>query len=679
MLEKNIATLVNKYEENNTTLVYIIDIETYEILYANQRCMDDFGSIVGKVCYKVLQKGEESPCSYCSLSHKENSLQYPIGSHFEWENLNSITQKHYLFNDFVVLWKNNRKVKIQVGIDISKQKSLEKELTSEKISAISSFEALLDSTIEGILIHDRDKHCKHVNSVAAKMLGYSREEMIDLPVLQFVAPESHALVKKHISNTDQEPYEAFLMRKDGSKFPAILRGHDLVLAGENIRVSAMIDITNNKKYEEKILKLAHYDILTALPNRVQLKDYILRSIQRSNRNSEYNALFFIDLDNFKTVNDTVGHDIGDLVLIETARRIENSIRKDDVVARLGGDEFVILIDTGERDREVVTNRVSVIAQKVLDGLKKPYLIKNYEFRITASIGIKLYNDNALSMDELMKYADSAMYNAKEEGRNNYKFFNPKLQHIMEEKILLLDDLRRAIEEHAMRLYYQPQVDINGKTIGVEALIRWIDPLKGVISPVEFIPIAEESGLIIELGEWIFNEALKQIKIWESDTAKELWRVSINVSAKQFAAENFVDMLESALQKSVVSPNKIRLELTEGILIQNLDETLQKLHTIKSIGISLSIDDFGTGYSSLAYLKKLPMDELKIDQSFICDLIADDNDEIITQTIISMGSQFGLEVIAEGVETDEQYQKLRSMGCQYFQGYLFSKPKEACEL
>jgi len=679
MLEKSISTLVDKEKQDDDTLVYIIDIETYEILYANQRCIDDFGSIVGKTCYKVLQKREVSPCSYCSLSHNNNSLEYPIGTHVEWENINSINHKHYLFNDFIVLWENNRKVKIQVGIDISKQKSLEKELTYEKISAISSFETLLDSTIEGILIYDKQKHCKYINNVAAEMFGYTREKIINLSALQFVAPESHALVKSHISNIDQKPYEALMIRKDGSKFPAMLRGHDLVLAGEEIRVSAIIDITESKKYEEKILKLAHYDILTGLPNRVHLKDYILRSIQRSNRNSEYNALFFIDLDNFKTVNDTVGHDIGDLVLIETARRIENSIRKDDIVARLGGDEFVILIDIGEKDRELVTNRVSVIAQKVLDELKKPYLIENYEFRITASIGIKLYNDNKLSMDELMKYADSAMYNAKEEGRNNYKFFNPELQHIMEDKILLIDNLRRAIEEDSMRLYYQPQVDVNGVTVGVEALVRWIDPVKGVIPPGEFIPIAEESGLIIELGEWILHEALNQIKTWESDKDKELWRVSVNVSSKQFAAENFVEMLGEVLQKSGVSPSKIRLELTEGILIQNLNETLQKLHTIKSMGLSLSIDDFGTGYSSLSYLKKLPMNELKIDQSFIRDLIEDDNDEIITQTIISIGSQFGLEVIAEGVETDEQYQKLCSMGCQYFQGYLFSKPKDAGEL
>jgi diguanylate cyclase (GGDEF)-like protein/PAS domain S-box-containing protein len=562
---------------------------------------------------------------------------------------------------------------------MSKQKNLEDELVREKLGAISSFETLLDSTIEGILIHDKDKICVLANSVAAKMLGYSREEMINLPALQFIAPESHTLVKSVMVNEDQEPYEAIMSRKDGSQFPAILRGRDLILSGEKIRVSAIMDITKSKKYEEKILKLAHYDMLTNLPNRVLLKEYIARAIQRSQRDSQYNALFFIDLDNFKTVNDTVGHNIGDLVLVETARRIEASVRKNDVVARLGGDEFVILVNTGEKEKEKVVHQISSIANKILNQLKELYIIEKHEFKITASIGIKLFNNNELTMDELMKYADSAMYNAKEEGRNNFKFFNPQLQHMMEDKILLLDKLRKAIEAREMSLYYQKQVDSNGKSIGVEALVRWIDKENGVTSPAHFIPLAEESGLIIELGEWILNDALNQMKIWENDKEKSLWRVSINVSSKQFADEGFILMLQNALNTSGVEPSKVRLELTEGILLDNVDETLQKLYTIKSMGLSLSIDDFGTGYSSLAYLKKLPMDELKIDQSFVRDLIEDKNDEIIIQTIISIGSQFGLEVIAEGVETQEQYQKLLSMGCQNFQGYLFSKPKSVEEL
>ena len=250
MLENTISTLAREYADQLGVLVYIIDIESYEILYANKHCISEFGEVIGKSCYKVLQKDETTPCSFCSLSHN-NKEAYKVGTSFEWENKNSLTQKHYLFNDFIVLWKENRKVKIQIGFDITKQKSLEEELTREKISAIFSFETLLDSTIEGLLIHDKEKQCKHANNVAAKMFGYTREEIINLPVLNFVAPESHATVKNAIVNENQEPYEALMIRKDGSKFPAILRGHDLSLAGEEIRVSAIIDITENKNMKRR--------------------------------------------------------------------------------------------------------------------------------------------------------------------------------------------------------------------------------------------------------------------------------------------------------------------------------------------------------------------------------------------------------------------------------------------
>jgi EAL domain-containing protein (putative c-di-GMP-specific phosphodiesterase class I) len=271
-----------------------------------------------------------------------------------------------------------------------------------------------------------------------------------------------------------------------------------------------------------------------------------------------------------------------------------------------------------------------------------------------------------------------MYNAKFSGKNRFEFFNPEIQKLMEEKILLLDNLREAIEKRYMTLYYQPQIkyERRKKIVGVEALIRWIDAEKGIISPAEFIPLAEESGLIIELGEWILHEAMKQIQIWSKDEEKQNWRVSINVSSKQFEEENFVATLQSIIEKYKIDASLVMLELTEGILIKNFEDTVAKLHSLKALGVSLSIDDFGTGYSSLAYLKKLPMDELKIDRSFINDLIHDENDEIITQTIISIGQKFGLDVIAEGVETDEQFEKLLSIGCHLFQGYLFAKPTKA---
>lgn len=666
-------TIIDSFD----ALVYVIDFESYEIVYANKKCLKEFGELIGSVCYGAVQKNQDKPCSFCPIFSSADKSSFSPEFTMEWENKNSINGRVYAFSSHVALWNDNKKVLIQIGVDRTEQKKLELQLLEEKNSAILSFETLLDATIEGILIFDGNKKCILANEVAAKLFGYSREEMVGKFALEFIAPSFHNLVKSNIQVENQVPYEADLLRKDSTTFPGILRGHDLILAGQKVRVSAVIDITDRKKYEKDILKVAHYDMLTGLPNRVLLKKYIQTSIKRSVRDNEYYALMFLDLDNFKTVNDTIGHDVGDMVLVETAKRIENSIRENDVVSRLGGDEFVILIDTSEKNRDLVINSVRVIAQKILKNLEFPYLIKNYDFRITASVGIKLFNDDSLSMDELMKYADSAMYNAKGEGRNTFRFFNPKIQEAMEDKVLLIESLRKAIDNNSMTIYYQPQVTAyeKNKIVGVEALIRW-NSSSGFISPTSFIPVAEESGLIIELGAWILDEVIKQIKTWETDIEKRSWRISINVSSKQFEDRNFMSIVEETLDKYRVEAHKIRLELTERILIQNIEETLKKLHRLKQMGVSLSIDDFGTGYSSLSYLKKLPMDELKIDQSFIRDLIVDENDEIIAQTIISIGNKFGLEVIAEGVETREQYEKLISMGCKYFQGYLFSKAVKA---
>lgn len=678
MLDKNEMNPMELIVNSTGALVYVIDLESYEILYANEKCKKEFGDVIGKVCYKTLQNNEDSPCSFCPEQKNENPLSYSERTDFEWENENSINGKYYLFNDRIVSWNGNRKAKIQVGIDITEQKKLENDLLDEKNSTLASFEALLDSTIEGLFIYDKNKICIQVNKVAPVLFGYSESEMLGKKAFNFVAPESYDLVKQMIQNSNQEPYEAVMLRKDGSTFPAILRGHDLILAGKKRRVSAILDITDIKSYEKKILKLAHYDILTSLPNRLLFKEYIQKAIKKSKRTYQYNALLFIDLDNFKAVNDTVGHNVGDMVLVETARRIENCVRENDVVARLGGDEFVLLVDTCQTSREIVIDIIGIIAQKILDELRAPYLIENYNFQITGSIGIKLFSDDSLSRDELMKYADSAMYNAKDKGGNTFSFYNPELQQMMENKVFLVNSLRKAIEDNSMSLHYQAQVlaGDNQKIVGVEALVRWNHPEKGLISPASFIPAAEESGLIIPLGELILDEAIKQVQTWQEDEVKSSWRVSVNVSSKQFEGSSFIPTLQKILKKYRVNADMIRLELTEGILIQNTDEALKKLYELKEIGISLSIDDFGTGYSSLSYLKQLPIDELKIDQSFIKDLISDKNDEIITKTIISIGEQFGLEVIAEGVETQEQYEKLLLLGCKNFQGYLFCKPMPA---
>lgn len=663
--------------ENTGALIYIIDLASHEILYANKRCKDEFGDVINKICYKILQKNQNSPCEFCPLQLQNiNPSLLPLGTTYDWENENSINHKYYLFTDRIIEWSDKRKVKVQIGIDITKQKQLENQLLKEKNDFIESFKILMDSTLEGIIVYDENKYCIQVNAIAPKLLGYSPEEMIGKHALDFVAPSSKELVKEVIKNHNQEAYEATLIRKDGSIFPVILRGRNLVLLDKNIRVSAIIDVSNIKAKEKEILQLAQYDNLTGLPNRLLLKELLSIMIKRVERNSYYGALFFIDLDHFKIINDTKGHNIGDIVLIETAKRIKNSLRQDDITARLGGDEFVIAIEIDENDENKVIEAINLIANKILEEIKKPYLIYNFDFRLTASIGIMLFRDSNYKINELMKFADTAMYNAKEEGRNRYCYFDTRLQKQLEQKANLVKHLQEAIDKKMMLLNYQPQIlskNNQNIIIGVEALVRLNDPKKGIIEPNYFIPIAEETGLIIPLGEWILKEVIIQLKKWQKDKMKRNWHISVNLSYKQFEQNNFVTKIKSLIDEYKINPNKLRLELTENLLMKDTKNIINKITELSQIGVTLSIDDFGTGYSSLAYLKQLSINELKIDQSFVRDILVDSNDCVIVETILSIGKKFNLEIIAEGVETKEQYEKLLSLGCKYFQGYFFGKP------
>lgn len=663
--------------ENTGALIYIIDLANYEILYANKKCKEEFGDVISKICYKVLQKNQNSPCEFCPLQQQNiNPLLLPVGTTYDWEHENSINHKYYLFTDRIIEWTDKRKVKVQIGIDITKQKQLENQLLKEKNDFIESFKILMDSTLEGIIVYDENKYCIQVNAVAPKLLGYSSEEMIGKHALDFVAPSSLELVKEVIQNHNQEAYEATMIRKDGSIFPAILRGRNLVLLDKKIRVSAIIDVSNIKAKEKEILQLAQYDNLTALPNRLLLKELLSIMIKRVERNNYYGALFFVDLDHFKIINDTKGHNIGDIVLIETAKRIKNCVRQNDITARLGGDEFVIALEIDENDENKVIESINLIANKILEEIKKPYLIHNFDFRLTASIGIMLFKNGNHKIDELMKFADTAMYNAKEKGKDRYSYFDPKLQKQLERKANLIKNLREAIDKKMMVLNYQPQIlskNNQNIIIGVESLVRWNDPKEGIIGPNYFIPLAEETGLIIPLGEWILKEVIIQLKKWQQDEIKKDWRISVNVSYKQFEQDNFVNKIKSLIDEYKINANKLRLEITENLLIKDTQNIINKIAELREIGVSISIDDFGTGYSSLAYLKQLSINELKIDQSFIRDILIDSNDCVIVETILSIGKKFNLEIIAEGVETKEQYEKLLLMGCSYFQGYLFGKP------
>ncbi|MCH9814199.1 MAG: EAL domain-containing protein [Epsilonproteobacteria bacterium] len=658
-------------------LIYVIDLEEKRILYSNLKAKEAFGTIDGKVCYEVLQEQKEQVCDFCSLAQKDFPLQ--VGATYKWENYNPITQKTYLFSDQIIRWYDGTLVKVQIGIDISKQKQLENEMMQQRDDALDSFEALTNATIEGLIILDEDKRCIFVNAVAPKLFGYSAEEMIGKPATYFVAKESQALVKSYIQKRDKDPYESLLIRKDGSKFPALLRGKDIMLGGKKVRISAVMDISTMKEKEQEISKLAYYDPLTALPNRTMLVDRLNQLIHKSIRDLSYGALMFIDLDNFKTINDTKGHLVGDLILKECAKRISQIIRKYDFVARLGGDEFVILVDTQTPDKGIAISKVKSIASKVLERLRIPFIINQSDFRMSASIGIMMFVDEEYSIDDLMRYADSAMYHSKERERGSFSFFNPELQDKMEKKALLLDKLHKAIEEKKIYLHYQKQIDKDENTIGLEALARWQDDELGFVSPSEFIPLAEESGLIVKLGEFVLSEAVHHIKSWEEDAEKKNWHISINVSLKQFESYSFEDVIKQVLQRSEIAPHKLKLEITESLFLHNIDQAIEKISHLKNLGVSLSIDDFGTGYSSLSYLKKLPIDELKIDRSFIQDILQDKNDETIVLAILDLGKKFGFNVTAEGVESEEVQQKLLQMGCEYFQGYYFGRPVHISKL
>ena len=436
------------------------------------------------------------------------------------------------------------------------------------------------------------------------------------------------------------------------------------------------DITDRKIKEDEIAYLAFYDPLTSLPNRRLLQDRLHLALANSKRSGQRGALLFIDLDNFKTLNDTLGHDKGDLLLQQVATRIRECVRECDTVARLGGDEFVVMLEELSHIEEVAAAQAKMLGEKVLVKLRHPYLIAGYEHNSSASIGITLFQAHQESSDELMKRADIAMYQAKSAGRNTLRFFDNKMQAIVTSRAELENDLREGIRQQQLLLHYQPQVDVTGQIIGAEALVRWQHPLRGMVSPAEFIPLAEESGLILALGGWVLYEACQQLRRWAEQPALAHISLAVNISARQIHQPDFVDQVLTTIHNAEIAPSSLKLELTESLLLEDTEDIIHKMTALKTCGVGFSLDDFGTGYSSLAYLKRLPLDQLKIDQSFVRDLLTDPNDAAIASTIVTLAQSMGLNVIAEGVETDAQQQCLEELGCYAYQGYLFGRPAPA---
>jgi diguanylate cyclase (GGDEF)-like protein len=442
---------------------------------------------------------------------------------------------------------------------------------------------------------------------------------------------------------------------------------------QQAKLERQLDKLRHDKDEDKIKRLAFYDPLTGLANRQLLLDRLHQAFAFSARSGREGAVLFIDLDNFKDINGTLGHDIGDLLLQQTAQRLESCMHEGDTVARLGGDEFVVILeDLSKRPIEAAT-QTEAVGEKILAKLGQPYQLVTHEYHSTSSIGMTLFSDHGESAEELLKRADIAMYQAKQAGRNTLRFFNSTMQDTINTRTSLITELHKALESNQFHLYYQVQMDSSNRPLGAEALIRWLHPERGLVSPAQFIPLAEENGLILTMGLWVLETACTQLKAWEQDTLTRDLILAVNVSAKQFHRVDFVAQVQFLMKRHAINPMLLKLELTESMLQENIEDTIATMNALKENGVLFSLDDFGTGYSSLQYLKRLPLDQLKIDQSFVRDLATDSSDKAIVRTIIAMAQSLNLDVIAEGVETEEQRQLLVDKGCTYFQGHLFGKP------
>jgi diguanylate cyclase (GGDEF)-like protein len=428
-----------------------------------------------------------------------------------------------------------------------------------------------------------------------------------------------------------------------------------------------------QEHRERLYHLVHHDALTNLPNRMLLQDRLSRMMMKAKRNKTYVAVLFLDLDRFKKINETLGHDVGDKLLLEVGKRLESCVRKSDTVARLGGDEFGVLLDD-LRDVKFV----AVVARKILQALSKPIMIQDYELYATSSIGISLYPDDGEDEDILLRCADTALYRAKDAGKNNYQYYTPDMNTRAFEFLLMESGLRKALDNNELVVFYQPLLSLEDKKlIGMEALLRWQHPEKGMISPGDFIPLAEETGLIEPIGEWVLRAACTQNKKWQ-DAGYPPVKVSVNMSGRQFSKKDVTDTIVNILEETGLEPEYLGVEITESVIMQDVKSTISKLKRMHDMGISLSIDDFGTGYSSLSYLKLFPIDNLKIDRSFVFNITSDSTDAAIAASVILLAHSMDLKVVAEGVETEEQLEVLREQGCDYVQGFLFSKPLAAEE-
>jgi diguanylate cyclase (GGDEF)-like protein/PAS domain S-box-containing protein len=531
----------------------------------------------------------------------------------------------------------------------------------------------VDLTNKNVVLNDR----------WSQMLGYKQKELTHrLSVWKrLIHPEdlqaAYAAFKSLVKGEADEVDHVFKMQhKDGHWVWVHNRGKVVARDFHGMPTRMMgthMDVSALRNAEEEVKQLAFYDVLTALPNRRLLLDRLKLALVQSGRNKTHGALIFIDLDDFKTLNETLGHEQGDVLLKNVAERLSKCLRDGDTVARFGGDEFVVMLDNLEAKSEVATTQVEKVGDKIIESLNQPYQLNGIEHHSSPTLGATLFNGTTDKIEDTLQKADIAMYQAKNAGKNCLRFFDQSIQSNLINKTKLAEDLRVAIEAEQFVLFYQPQVNRNGEISGAEALVRWIHPTRGMVSPLDFIPLAEETGLITDLGSWVMEAGCKQLVEWEKDPKTASQDLSVNVSARQFQQPDFVNQVVATIHKTGANPKKLKLELTESMLVDDVDDVISKMSQLRVYGVRFSLDDFGTGVSSLRYLKLFPLTQLKIDKSFVDDILTDTNDAVIARTIVALANSLGLNVIAEGVEIEGQRDFLAQNGCHDYQGYLFSRP------
>jgi diguanylate cyclase (GGDEF)-like protein/PAS domain S-box-containing protein len=588
-----------------------------------------------------------------------------------WKDVvkNGVFMAVFMFVTFVFSWQM---------VQAWKRREADLELIKQQEQ---KFRTLLESSPDPLVIVDVTGLIMLVNRQVVALFGYEPQELIGQPV-ELLLPQryhgGHVALRQGYTQAPRvremgKDRLLWAVTKQGREVPVNVSLSPIDTEQGLMIAAAIRDISERKAAEEQVEFLAYHDALTRLPNRQLLLDRLQQALDSDVRSGRYGALLFIDLDKFKMLKNTLGHDKGNLLLQHVAQRLATCVHEGDTVARLGGDEFVVMLEgLSELPREAAT-QTETVGEKILATLNQPYLLAGEEIRSTPSIGITLFSGRQNSTEELLKQADLAVYQSKKAGRNTLRFFDPEMQAMATDRAALEIDLREAVRQQQFILHYQPQVIGDGRLVGAEALVRWQHPQRGLVSPAEFIPLAEETGLILPLGHWVLETACAQLAAWAAEPNTAHLSLAVNVSANQLHQADFVDQVLAVLGKTRANPKRLKLELTESLLVSDVENTIAKMAALKAHGVGFSLDDFGTGYSSLSYLKRLPLDQLKIDQGFVRDILIDSNDAAIAKMVVALADSLGLTVIAEGVEIEAQRDFLASLGCHAYQGYLFSRP------